>query len=236
MQYLKTSRTRALYLVFAPLALTYLRNPAPACRLHGQPTLLAQQATGSFPASGFAVSACNRVRSQPCLHPPSDSSTVISYHSPVAPLSKLDQEAHELKPRQCLLLRSRLPGHSWACVIVASDCEPFKRLNRAIGRILLAELGEKRQAYFLPRRPAYLLGRCDAETLQEHGSSTFGHDCVSATLGGDSTHSFRLFAWQSGVWLRHLASAVSVEVVKMRVVAIRSRLVSSPTWVQRRAE
>jgi hypothetical protein len=116
--------------------------------LHGQPPLLAQQAAGSFPASGFAVSACNRVRSQPCPRPPSDPSTVIFYHSPVAPLSMLDQEAHELKPRQCLLLRSRLPGRSWACVIVASDCEPIKRSNRAIGRILLAELREKRQAYF----------------------------------------------------------------------------------------
>ena len=128
----------------------------------------------------------------------------------------LDQEAHELKPRQCLLLRSRLPGHFWACVIVASDCEPFKRLNRAIGRVLLAELGEKRQACFLPRRPVYLLGRCDAETLQERGSSAIVY---RSPLYGDGTliPSLCLARWQDA---RHPASVVSVEVIKLRVVAI----------------
>ena len=67
--------------------------------------LIAQETADLYPAARSTAIVCNRNH---IPAPPSIPISLNSYHSPGSPLPRLDQEAREHKPRQCLLHRGRL--------------------------------------------------------------------------------------------------------------------------------
>lgn len=135
------------------------------------------------PISSIQV-RCNRMQSHAIAtaSPPAKLLQYLpsSHHSLESPLIIPDQEAREHKPRQCLLLHGRLPGQSWACVIVAGDCEHLEKLGCAIGRKPLAEEKWAGELVVAKKADEYRSGRCDEETLQGRGCSEVGgSDCAS---------------------------------------------------------